>query len=120
MENIIKGYEERLRTAMMTSDIEESDRLFSDDLIFINHLGAFISKADDIAAVKQGLVKLSDIKVLSQNIHIADTVAVVVSDIEMEVVINNEHLSEHLVYTRIWQKHDDEWKLVRGQATKVG
>ncbi len=119
MESIIRGYEERLRIAMMKSDIEESEKLFSDDLLFVNHLGAFISKEDDLSAVKRGAVKLSEIKIISQNIRMAGDVAVVVSDVELELILNNENLVDHLIYTRIWQRFDNEWMLVGGQATKV-
>jgi len=44
MNDIIVGYEERLRLAMLSGDVEEADKLFSDSLIFVNHLGQLISK----------------------------------------------------------------------------
>ena len=119
MENVIKGYEERLRLAMMSSNIEEIDTLFSDDLIFINHLGKCISKDDDISAAKRGGFKLSGIKTKSQDIRIVGDIAVVVSDVELEVIIDDENLSDHLMYTRIWQRFNDEWRLVGGQATRT-
>ncbi len=105
--------------AMLTSDVEESKKLMADDMVFINHLGKFISKDDDIAAVERGDVTLSTIKVLSRDIRVAGDIAVVISDSEIDVTIENDKLSDRLIYTRIWQKIDDEWKLVRGQATRV-
>ncbi len=119
MGDIIKGYEERLRIAMINCDIEESDKLFSDELLFINHKGMFISKSDDIAFAKSGMVKISDIRIKSQHVRIAGDVAIVVSDSELDVIISNEQLTDHIIYTRIWQRFGDEWKLVGGQATPV-
>lgn len=78
MNDTVRDYEERLRLAMISSNI---------------------------------------INIINQNIRVIGDVAVVISDAELDVVINNENLSDHLIYTRIWQKFDDEWKLVGGQAT---
>lgn len=119
MDDIVKGYEERLRLAMMNSDLEESDKLFSDSLIFVNHFGQIISKNDDLSAHKQGLFKLTNINISKQNIRVIDDVAVVISDAEVDVIVNNEKMTDHLIYTRIWQRFNDEWKLVGGQATQV-
>ena len=123
MNDIIAGYEERLRLAMISGDIEEADQLFADSLIFVNHLGQLISKDDDLSAQKQaqeqGNFKMAKMYIAKQNIRVIDDVAVVVSDAEVDVVINNEKMADHLIYTRIWQKFDNEWKLVGGQATRV-
>ena len=62
---------------------------------------------------------MTKINIAKQNIRVIDDVAVVVSDAEVDVVINNEKMADHLIYTRIWQKFDNEWKLVGGQATRV-
>jgi hypothetical protein len=72
-----------------------------------------------MSVIKQGIVKLAKIEATILNIRIVGDVAVVVSDCEMEVIVNNEKLSDHLIYTRIWQNFDDDWKLVGGQATPV-
>jgi hypothetical protein len=69
--------------------------------------------------IKQGLVKVSKIETIIQNVRIVGDIAVVVSDCKLEVIVNNEKLSDHLVYTRIWQKFNDIWRLVGGQATPV-
>jgi len=123
MNDIIAGYEERLRLAMIGGDVEEADRLFSDNLIFVNHMGQLISKVDDISAQKQakeqGTFKMTRMDIARQDIRMIDNVAVVISDAEVDVVINNEKMTDRLIYTRIWQKFDSDWKLVGGQATRV-
>ena len=123
MNDIIAGYEERLRLAMISGDVEEADKLFSDSLIFVNHLGQLISKDYDISAQKQaqeqGSFKMTKINIAKQNIRVIDNVAVVISDAEVDVVINNEKIADHLIYTRIWQNFDSEWKLIGGQATRI-
>ncbi len=119
MNEIIKRYEERLRIAMMNSDTQELDKLLADDLLFISHLGQFISKKDDISAHEQRLFKLLKIDIIRQDIRIVSDIAVVVSHVEIDVMINNQTASDSLIYTRIWQNFDDEWKIVGGQATQV-
>lgn len=119
MEDIIKKYEERLRLAMMSHDIEELDKLLSDNLVFINHFGQFVSKDDDISSHKQGIFKLSNINIINQDIRIIGDVIVVISDAKLDVVINHDISTDHLIYTRIWEKINNEWKVVGGQATRV-
>lgn len=42
--------EERLRLAMMDSDVAQLTLLLADDLLFTNHLGHLLSKQADLAA----------------------------------------------------------------------
>ena len=95
------------------------DALFSDDLLFVNHLGKCISKEDDISAMKRGGVEITNIDTLSQDIRIVGDIAVAVSDSILELIIEGKSLSDHLMYTRIWQRFNDEWRLVGGQATPI-
>lgn len=48
MKDKIIEFEERLRLAMLNSDVAELDELISSDLLFTNHIGVLISKEDDI------------------------------------------------------------------------
>ncbi len=118
MELEIRQYEERLRIAMMNSDIEVLDKLISDDLVFINHSGQLISKDNDLDFHKNEIARLRNINIINQNVYAAENIAIVISDVNLEVVDNNQTSIESLIYTRVWQKTNDEWMIIRGQATK--
>jgi Domain of unknown function (DUF4440) len=46
--------EDRLRTAMLSSDVAALNELLAPDLIFTNHLGQLLGKDDDLAAYRSG------------------------------------------------------------------
>ncbi len=115
----IKGCEAKLRLAMINSDTGVLEALESDDLAFVNHFGQLVSKSDDIASHKQGGFKLSDIRFVSQSIRDLGDIAVVVTEAEIGGVLGGANLAERLMYTRIWQKTDGEWRLIGGQATRI-
>ena len=50
MKNKIIELEERLRLAMLNSDVATLDELISPNLLFTNHLGVLVSKEDDLSA----------------------------------------------------------------------
>jgi len=52
IEEQIKKCEERLKEAMLHSDISELNKLLAVDLTFINHLGQLITKQYDLEAYK--------------------------------------------------------------------
>jgi hypothetical protein len=49
--------EERLRQAMLNSDVAELDALIAPELIFTSYLGQLISKQQDLAIHQSGIVK---------------------------------------------------------------
>nr|WP_235550227.1 nuclear transport factor 2 family protein [Paenibacillus sp. Soil724D2] len=65
-ETFIIACEERLRTAMLFSDVELLDELIADDLTFVNHLGQVLSKETDIEAHRSGNLKMTGIDILDQ------------------------------------------------------
>jgi hypothetical protein len=52
MEAQITDAEDRLRAAMLSSDVEVLTELFAPDLIFTNHLGQLQSRESDLAAYR--------------------------------------------------------------------
>lgn len=116
---VINNCEEKLRLAMLSGDIGALDALISDDLAFVNHFGQLISKEDDLSAHKQGAFKLADIRFIDQRIRDMGEVAVAVTETEIEGYSGGAKLSDHLIYTRIWQKTNGEWQLIGGQATRI-
>jgi hypothetical protein len=44
MQEDIQTLEERLRIAMLNSDVDALDELLSEELLFTNHLGIIVSK----------------------------------------------------------------------------
>ena len=57
----VQALEERLRAAMVASNVEALDQLLADDLVFTTFLGEAISKADDLNAHRSGAFRIHGI-----------------------------------------------------------
>lgn len=119
MDSKIKDYEERLRIAMINDDCDELDKLMSDDMKFISHMGQMVTKQDDIDAHKNSLFSITNIIFRSQTISVFSDRALVISDAELELDTPNGIVKDHLIYTRLWKEEDEKYILIFGQATQV-
>jgi hypothetical protein len=54
LQSKIVELEERLRQAMLRSEVSVLDKLIAPELIFTNHLGQLVTKQDDLASHQSG------------------------------------------------------------------
>ncbi|HEY1804657.1 MAG TPA: nuclear transport factor 2 family protein [Terracidiphilus sp.] len=69
--------EDRLRTAMLRSDVAALDELLAPDMLFANHLGQLPGKNDDLAAHRSGAIQIASLDCSEQRIMLIGGVAVV-------------------------------------------
>jgi len=75
--------EERLRQAILSSNIRELEEILSDDLVFTNHLGMLVSKKSDIEMHASGHLQISEITLSDQRILPLGEIAVVTARAEI-------------------------------------
>ena len=113
--------EEQLLRAMMDSDVPALDDLISDGLVFTNHLGEMVDKADDLSAHRAGLLKIdgmmpSDCRVLV----LSEGVAVVSVLMRISGSYMEKPVGGAFRYTRVWNRNaDGVWKIVAGHSCIV-
>lgn len=117
-ETFIIACEERLRTAMLSSDVELLDELIADDLIFVNHLGQVLSKEMDIEAHRSGNLKMTGIDILDQRIRLLDRVAVTITRVNLSGIFGTPFKGEFW-YTRVWQNRIGSWQIVSGHCSSI-
>jgi hypothetical protein len=61
--------EDRLRAAMLSSDVVALDTLLATDLIFTNHLGQLLGKENDLAAYRSGVLKVTELRSSEQHVR---------------------------------------------------
>src|ERR1700724_1138922 len=61
--------EDRLRTAMLNSDLAALDELLAPELIFTNNLGHLLGKEDDLVAYRSGMLKVKDLRPSEQRVR---------------------------------------------------
>lgn len=101
-ETEILAAEERLRLAMLHSDVAVLDELISPDLIFTSHLGQTVGKQDDLDFHRSGLFKLDALTPSEQRIRLCDDVAIVSVLMQLSGRFAETPFSECIRYTRVW------------------
>jgi len=102
VESRIAEYEERLRLAMLESDITTLDELLSPDLVFTNHLGQLMTKQDDVDAHQSGMLNISMISLSDKKINIYNDVAVVSVQAHIIGSYAETTSDSHFRFTRVW------------------
>lgn len=118
-ENLICDYEERLRKAMINGDIENLERLISDELSFVSPFGQIITKKDDIDSYRSGQMNVTDIHFLNQKIILLQGVAVTITQANVKAIVAGEHREDEMCYTRVWNKEKNELNVISGHCSFV-
>jgi len=102
-ENDIAALEDRLKAAMLRNDVDELDSLLAENLIFTDHQGRLISKAEDLATHRSGLLKVQQLDISDRRIGMFEHFAVVVLRTELAGEYDGVAFSGKFAYTRVWQ-----------------
>lgn len=120
-EDQIVGAEEKLRLAMLSSDVSALNELLAPDLIFTNHLGQRLSKMDDLEAHHSGALMVSVLEPSDQHINFAtDKVAIVSVRVHIVGEYAGEPAGGDFRFTRVWvQTETGNWQVVAAHAGVV-
>ena len=120
IEKRIIDAEERLRLAMLGSDVAALDELLAPELVFTSHLGQVIGKQDDLDFHRSGLFKLNELTASEQRIQIHGGVAVVCVLMHLSGSYAGASLDSRIRYTRVWSiAQNQPWRIVAGHASAV-
>ncbi len=106
-------YEEMLRSAMLSNNVELLEELLSDELIFVNHLGQWLSKEQDINAHRSKSLDIAGIEVLEQEVKLFQELAVTITKIALNgALATGESIGGEYSYTRVWKDVEGKLKVV--------
>jgi Domain of unknown function (DUF4440) len=94
--------EERLRQAMLKSDVLELDELIAPELVFTSYLGHLVSKQQDLAIHQSGILDFREMTPSERQIHLGEGFSVV--SVKMHILGSYEgvEVDEYYRFTRIW------------------
>ncbi len=119
-ESQIAEFEERLRLAMLNSDVAELDALIAPELLFTNHLGQLISKQQDLAMHRSGTLKFTGITPSDQLIQLNEGFSVVSVQMHLLGSYAGTAIDEHIRYTRVWALSSaGSLQIVAGHASVI-
>ncbi len=113
--------EERLRLAMLSSDVNTLNELLAPELIFTNHLGQVLSKQDDLVAHQSGILKIKVLTPSEQHIQlIQENVAIVTVKVHLVGSYAGNESNGDFRFTRIWTfSPSDTWHIVAAHSSVV-
>ena len=114
----IAQVEEELRRAMLAGDVDVLDRLISERLLFAGPDGELASKANDLHAHRDRLVRFLRHEPDQVEMRRVSSECVVVSQrtyLAVEVAGTVHH--GRYRYTRVWGREAGEWRILAGQVS---
>lgn len=110
-ESTIDTLEERLRSAMLTGDVQALDALLADDVTFIDHLGRRVDKLQELEAHRTGILKLDQLDVYDRVIKLLVNAASVSLRARISGTYYGETFSAKVAYTRVWVCRHGVWRV---------
>jgi len=119
-ESEIVRAEERLRQAMLDSDVRALDALLASELVFTNHLGQVLTKEDDLSAHRSGMVKIKELTPSEQIVRVLENTAIVSVRVHLSGSYAGNASEADFRFTRVWAlSTDGRWQVVAGHASIV-
>jgi ketosteroid isomerase-like protein len=112
----IRELEERLKQAMMASDVTALDALLADDLTFVDATGKIWSKADDLNGHRHGMQRIDKLEVAEQSVRVYGAFAVTVTRVALAGTFGGAPFAGSLRYTRTWGETANGWRIVAAQC----
>lgn len=113
----IEAMEDRLKQAVISSNVYALDELLADDVVFIDPSGRRLTKAEDIEVYRRGLVSVGQYEVVDREVRSFGEVAIVHSIITISGRALGTPFDGQYHYTRVWSIRAGRWQVVAAQAT---
>lgn len=116
---LTRKLEDQLIEAMRTSNIEALDNLIADNLLFINHEGTRVTKAQDIEMHAAGTIKIETIE--HEALHITEYENCSIADavITIRGKYAGQELSARFHHLRTWAKLNSRWQVIGLKTTVI-
>jgi hypothetical protein len=115
----IQQYEERLRVAMLQSDVAALDELIDDDLLFVGPGGGIHTKEDDLQLHRSGAQRMSQADWLAVEVRHYGAACVTVVTAQLSGTFLAEPFSGQFRYIRTWAEREGAWRVVAGSVSVI-
>jgi uncharacterized protein (TIGR02246 family) len=110
---------DRYNDALLKKDAEALDRIWADDLSFVNLRGELLSKKQRIDNIKTGATELKSAEVSQKSVRLYGTSAVATLVVKVNGQYSGEQGSGEFRITTVWAKPKGTWQMVAVQMTPI-
>ena len=110
---------EQHRKALLSKDIATLDRIWADDLSFINHRGQLLTKAQRLENVRSGATSFKSIELTEQVVRPYGDAAVTTGVVTVEGQYSGEEGSGVYRFTVVSARRGGQWQIVALQTTRI-
>ena len=110
-----KEYDE----ALVREDASALDRIFADEFIYTSTTGELINKAQQLAAIKSGDLKIEYGNSDEVRVRVYGNIAVMTGRFIAKGEYKGKEFDAPERYTAVWAKRQGRWQLVAEQGTRV-
>ena len=116
----ISACEERLRQAMISSDVAALEELLSDQLVFTDHQGRRLAKSEDLAAHRSAVLTVESIdRTGDAVIRRLGNVATVCVGVDLAGTYEGRAFFGRFVYSRVWHFEAGRWQVILAHCSAV-
>jgi uncharacterized protein (TIGR02246 family) len=110
---------DKYNDALLKKDADALDRIWSDDLSFVNLRGQLLTKKDRIDNIKTGSTALKSADVSEKSIRMYGDTAVATLVVKIEGQYSGQEGSGSFRVTTVWAKRKGTWQMVAVQMTPI-
>lgn len=121
LETQIIEAEEKLKLAMLDSDVNALNELLANELIFTNHLGQVFTKQDDINAHQSGIINIETITPSEQKIKLIDSNVAIVT-VKVNIIGSYAEIksNSNFRFTRVWHLFlNNIWQVIVAHSSVI-
>jgi ketosteroid isomerase-like protein len=120
MTDEIAGAEQALYRAMIAQDFGALDALLADDVIYIHSTAVAEDKKGYLTGVREGLYDYGAIESSGVSVRTDGDVAIQTGTVVMSVAARGKPKAPiTLLFTLVWKREQQRWRLWQRQATRV-
>ena len=119
MEQAVKQAGKEYTNALLQKDIGTLDRLWADDLIFVNPAGQVLSKAERLENLRSGSTTFKSIEMTEEQVRSYGNAFVHVSRGKLVANYSGKDSSGDYRITLLWTHHGDDWTIHGIQMTPI-
>lgn len=116
---LIQEYEERLRTAMLRSDVAELDALIDEALLFVGPDGGLYTKEDDLQLHRSGAQRMTQADWQAVEARSYGTTCITVVTAQLSGTLMEAPFTGRFRYIRTWVQREGVWRVVAGSVSVI-